>query len=298
MVPIKILTLALLLPLPCQSIHLDIHIPLPQGCLKDYAMLANKLLREASRSLLLRPSQSKEDAVDEPAQPSEEVNLFSLHTPHITLYLSDFDLEVDGADAQQIDGSGAAAELNRTKIDSFLNVLSSLNYTEIIAGQNCHLSFAIDKSTHVLYTINGDYTMIPIENAPCIQNLSNSLLHSLQSFLRYPIVVPSWVAELPEPTRSAAINRVRSFGSPNVEDGFDPHVTVGFDPNADLQWRDDSMKHWNDDYQQVHGTCTGKVQGIAVGKIGVGGTVLANSRMGYWNVAHDASQEGSYATVQ
>jgi len=36
-------------------------------------------------------------------------------------------------------------------------------------------------------------------------------------------------------------------------------------------------------YKQERETCIDEVQGIALGITSVGGTVLANSRMGYWN---------------
>lgn len=319
---VAILTLTVLFPLLCQSVHLDIHVPLPQGCLKYHALLANRLLGAASRPP--PPSQTEKDAADKLAQPSEEVDLFSEHTPHVTLYLSDFDLEMD---APKTDSAGVVAALNQTKVDAFLNVLSSLNFTEILDGNNCPLSFAKDQSTNAFYTINGAYTMLPIESTECLQTLSTTLLHSLQSYLRYPIVVPNWVAELPEPSRSAAIYRSRTYGSANVLDGFQPHVTVGFDPISDtppamhdptskdslslkdqssLQWRDDTMKQWNEAYKQVRETCIDEVQGIALGKTSVGGTVLASSRMGYWNLAHnvkddgphDANQKGYYAIVE
>lgn len=311
------LSLALLFPLLCQSIYLDIHVPLPQGCLKYHALLANRLLREASRPTAPPPtSQSKNDGENKVPQPSERVDLFSHHTPHVTLYLADFDLEVD-TDVQKEDSAGIAKALNKTKVGAFLGTISSLNFTEIMDGWNCPLSFAKDQSTSAYYNINGAYAMLPIEDTPCLQTLSTKLLHSLQSYVRHPIVVPSWVASLPEPDRSSAIYRSRTYGSPNVLEGFDPHVTVGFDPTvsdsspakhdsvqSSLQWRVDTMKQWNDAYQLVRETCIDEVQGIALGKNGVGGTVLANSIMGYWgwsgdgNGSHNANRNGYFAVVE
>lgn len=266
------LSLALLFPLLCQSIYLDIHVPLPQGCLKYHALLANRLLREASRPTAPPPtSQSKNDGENKVPQPSERVDLFSHHTPHVTLYLADFDLEVD-TDVQKEDSAGIAKALNKTKVGAFLGTISSLNFTEIMDGWNCPLSFAKDQSTSAYYNINGAYAMLPIEDTPCLQTLSTKLLHSLQSYVRHPIVVPSWVASLPEPDRSSAIYRSRTYGSPNVLEGFDPHVTVGFDPTvsdsspakhdsvqSSLQWRVDTMKQWNDAYQLVRETCIDEV---------------------------------------
>jgi hypothetical protein len=212
-----------------------------------------------------------------------------------------------------------------------LNTISSLNFAEIISGWHCPLSFSKDPSTYdAFYYINGAYTMLPIKSTPCLQTLSTTILNSVQSYLKLPIAVPSWVAELPEPSRSAAIYRSRKYGSPNVMEGFLPHVTVGFDPTTaddttpankhndpnseedsslslkdttNLQWRVNTMKQWNDAYEEVRETCLDNVEGIALGKSSVGGTVLANSRMGYWNLAKkddgpDVKQNEYYAITE
>lgn len=293
---------------PILAIHLDIHVPLPEGCLKYHALLANRLLRSASR----QTGRGGDGDDGKLPLPSEGVDLFREHTPHVTLYLADFDLEVAPSAGGGADF--AAAALNETKVSSFKGAISSLNFTEILDGWDCPLSFTADSSDGgAYYTINGAYTMLPIEVTPCLQTLSNALLHALQTYVKYPVSVPSWVGQLPEPERSAAIYRSRQYGSPNVLEGFVPHVTVGFDPAApgldasllgvhdpagelndgasvtltdqtNLQWRTDTMKEWNDLYKQARGTCVDEVQGIAMGKTGMGGTVLSNSRMGYWKV--------------
>ena len=284
MVQVHSLLLLLLLPLKCQSIHLDVHVPLPHGCLYYHALRANRLLRQASPPRSLPPTQIS------PLTPSEEVDLFTQHTPHVTLYLADFALEDD--DAQTV--------LNQTKVEDFVKTISSINFTEIVAGLDCPLSFAKDQSTSAYYKINGAYTMLPIENTQCLQALSDQLVHTLQPYLRRPIIVPSWVASLPEPARSAAIYRCRTWGSPNVFEEFEPHVTVGYDPiSSDSsratthEWRVDAMEQWNEAFIQVRETlCTDEVQGIALGKTGVGGTVLANTRMRYWKFGSNPNSDG------
>ena len=117
------------------------------------------------------------------------------------------------------------------------------------------------------------------------------------------------MANLPEPDRSAAIYRARTYGSSNVLDGFVPHVTVGFEPSSiphDVvgsrrrrrrKWRMDVMERWNDIYlnQSIiisNGTngqqCTDDiVTAIALGKSSVGGTVVANSNLGYWPIVNE-----------
>lgn len=317
----------LLLPLPCLSIRLDVHVPLPpDGCVTYHALLANRMLREASND-------------------TEVVDLFGNHAPHVTLYLADFDLESDDDVVDDVDGEttsgrrGATttsdddrdggvvvvvveeedASLNRTKVDSFLGAISSIDLGDIIASAGCRLSLSMDPSSTssedgAYYTINGDYTMLRIENTDCLRDLSDALLRSLNSYLRRPVIVPSWVADLPEPERSAGIYRCREYGSPNVLDGFVPHVTVGFDPttatnaNANTttdaatgssdssirrrRWRIEAMERWSDEFGRVPiGACADGARGIAVGVSSVGGTVLANSRMGYWEFANGTMEK-------
>jgi len=288
-----------LLPLLCGAVRLDLHVPLPEGCFRHYALLANRLLREASRP----PASPTEDGGAEDApRPSERVDLLSRHTPHVTLYLADFHLEDDG---------NATQALNQTRVVEFLGTIGSLNFTDILAGWHCPLSYAQEPSTSAYFDINGAFAMLPVEDTPCLQTLSTTLLHSLQDYLRQPVEVPSWVASLPEPDRGAAIFRSRTYGSPNVLENFSPHVTVGFDPTAagadatpaasgavrSGVWRAAAMQRWNAAYERVRGTCLDEAQGVAVGRTGAEGTVLANARLGYWDltVGGTAPGEGSVA---
>ena len=328
----------LLTPVVVQSIHLDIHVPLPpKGCLKYHALLSNRMLRRASSS---QSSGGRHNATG--GGGTEEVNLFVDHDPHVTLYLANFDLEAaDKAsspkeanslvgDAVPTVTSDLSSALNQTRLAEFKAAISSLNFTQILHSnglQNCPLSLAKDPVSNSYYNINGAYTMLNIENTQCLRTLSNSILHSLQSFLTRPIIVPDWVTSLPEPARSAAIYRARTFGSPCVLEGFMPHVTVGYDPSItspkfaslaiadwgegdtttgdeahsqliqlrgqttttdgdapNMQWRIDTMKEWEQQYEHASATCIDEVEGIALGKTGVGGTVLTTSRMGYWDL--------------
>ena len=296
---IIIASLLLLFPL-CQSIYLDIHVPLPQrGCLEYQALFANRLLSSSSTRPVSSPTQTDSDGAD---ASSEQVDLFNKHTPHITLYLANFDLEVNNNNNNALQQQGADGtddhhiklQLNETKVNEFKQTISSINFTDILIGlQNCHLSFKSTANDDIFYNINGSYTMLPIELTPCLQTLSNSLLHALQSHLHHPIQVPSWVANMDEPQRSKAIYRTRQYGSPNVLQAYVPHVTVGYDPSISnsltSQWRVDKMNEWNNLYKQEREHCIDEVQGIALGMTSVGGTVLANSRMGYWIVRSTSS---------
>jgi hypothetical protein len=291
-----------LLPLPCLSVRLDVHVPLPRGCVEHHALLANRLLREASNA-------------------TEVVNLFHDHAAHVTLYLADFDLETDEVyDSEATSGMATGgngryggaedSSLNRTKVDSFLGAISSIDLGGIVASAGCSLSLSTESSDGTYYAINGDYTMLRIEHTACLQDLSDALLHSLKSYLRRPVIVPSWVADLPEPGRSAGIYRSREYGSPNVLEGFEPHVTVGFDPMTNTtrtdatrrepsrRWRIEAMERWEDEYRRMPiGTCADDARGIALGVSSVGGTVLANSRMGYWEFANGTKEKDEVVGV-
>ena len=226
LITITITSLLLLFPLLlCQSIYLDIHVPLPQrGCLEYQALFANRLLSSSTRPASSPTQIGESSQTDDGASSStstEQVDLFNKHTPHITLYLANFDLEVNN------DNNIELQQLNETKVNEFKQTISSLNFTDILIGlQNCHLSFKSTANDEIFYNINGSYTMLPIEVTPCLQSLSTTLLHALQSHLHHPIQVPSWVANMDEPQRSKAIYRTRQYGSPNVLEAYVPHVTV------------------------------------------------------------------------
>lgn len=304
------------------AINLDIHIPVPTGgCVMEEALRANLLLRDASpaRSSSSSSSSSPVDgnstrSLPEIEPPSEHIDLFVQHTPHVTLFLSDFDLETNNAtlstssDGRNDDATNAhSSPLNQTKLQQFLDTISSLNVTHLTHSMDCSLSYTTNPTTtHTqtpssplkYYTLSGPYAMLPIQTTSCLQTLSSHIYHALQPFLRRPIVVPSWVASLPEPERSRAIYRCREYGSPNVGEGFVPHVSVGFDPPLegvakDLEgdWRVEVMEEWNEGHAAIQGKCVDQIGGIAVGKTGEGGTVLANGRLGYWDLGGVARSE-------
>ncbi|KAL7497653.1 hypothetical protein ACHAWT_005672 [Skeletonema menzelii] len=277
--------------LASHAIYLDIHVPLSydDDCLMTQTLRANELLRSYSSS------QNSD---------SEQVDLFSKHTPHITLFLADFDLELHGGNYVENDRS--LAQLNVTKVNSFLETISTkINLTQVVQGMDCTLSLQSlmehnddSNNSKKFYTVNGSFTMLNVKNTPCLKALSNAVVVPLESFVKRPVIVPSWVASLKEPERSAAIYRSRKYGSPNVFEGFTPHLTVGFDPStkgADTAWREDAMEQWNEGFTLLmrNDGCRSSVKGVAVARNGIGGTVLANSRMRYWNVVkHDPFHAG------
>ncbi|KAL7486763.1 hypothetical protein ACHAW6_012357 [Cyclotella cf. meneghiniana] len=346
-------------PLQNAAVLLDIHVPLPRGCLLTQALKANLLLQDASRD----PPRKGGPVTDESR---EGVDLFTRHIPHVTLYLADFDLE-----AVPPQHSNDCTVLNQTKLDSFLDTIGSLNFTAVNAS-SCPLSFTAETPATSLasaffainneqfYTVNGAYTMLPVKNDACLQRLSDALLKPLQPYLKRPSEVPSWVDSLPEPERTHKISQVEKYGSPNVLGDFDPHVTVGYDvrhsrrrlqntecppgqcldlegkcqtivrcfadpcmevpgkkcdegqvcnsnfcggcnyscedpsvqdsDQEQLQLRSEAMNQWNDQFQLISSECIGNVEEIAVGRTGLGGTVLSGSRVGYWELIQNTHE--------
>jgi hypothetical protein len=230
------ITILLSAAVPISAVLLDVHIPLPQGCLLTQALRANLLLQDASRA-----PPSKEGDSSSPSDGSEGVDLFTRHIPHVTLYLADFDLESEPHPAQDATNSSVVS-LNQTKVDDFIKAIESLNLTSG-DDSSCSLSFTAETpstsaadsyfsiNTEQFYIINGAYTMLPVKKNACIKHLSDSLLQPLQSFLKSPAEVPEWVYSLPEPERSQKISQVQEYGSPNVLENFEPHVTVGYNEN-------------------------------------------------------------------
>ncbi len=260
----------------------------------------------------------------------------------------------------------SSTKLNSTKVNAFLDDISNIDLGGIYASHEddvtnattmggCHLAlfppsnttassdddneydgdeydddddYERDSHSSPYYVINGDYTMLRLRRSDCLRSISDALLTALKSHVRRPVIVPSWVASMPEPYRSAGIYRCREYGSPNVLDGFVPHVTVGYDPTnassastsreADrrgdrattygddggakrrrdrMRWRIEAMERWARMYERLGDapydggreglTCVDDVAGIALGVSGVGGTVLANTNMGYWTLHRD-----------
>lgn len=349
---IRLIAVSLLI-LPIASIHLDIHIPLPKGCLLTQALRANLMLQETSRS---------ENGMGE-NESWEGVDLFTKHRAHITLYLADFDLE-----AEPNNGT-TSTTLNQTKVDAFLKTIDSLNFTSTNAS-HCPLSFTTETpasdsffsiNNDKYFIINGGYTMIPVKNNPCLQELSDRLLTPLHEFLKLPAQIPSWVTELPEEERREKVSKITQYGSPNVLENFEPHVTVGYDehysnrrlkedlcpsgqcldleglckpvmscfadPCAEVpdekcgdgevcktnfcggcnfqceslavnefdtnqsQLRVDAMDQWNAQFLTISGECNCNALEVAVGRTGLGGTLLTGSELKLWEFVDDRDSD-------
>ena len=64
----------------------------------------------------------------------------------------------------------------------------------------------------------------------------------------------------------------------------DPGGEVRGSNGLEVGWREDVMGEWGREYAKARGACVDEVGGIALGRTGDGGTVLANSRLGYWDL--------------
>lgn len=132
----------------------------------------------------------------------DDIDFKTKSTPHITLYLTEF--EADKRDALLI------------TLDTLIGTLPAC-------------------PVHLLspFNISGQYAMWEVETSKCLQFLSDSVVNATAQFAVKNQSVPSWVYSVPEPIRSEKIRFVREYGSPNVFSQFQPHVTLAFDDKAE-----------------------------------------------------------------
>ena len=243
------------------AVLLDIHLPLKsptnewqQECPLSQALESNRILRHYWPR-------------------TEEVDFFApLHIPHVTLYQVDFDLEVDNATATS--QSTAAAEMDPAKLEVFLDTLYNMSSANVLP--QCEVVLAPPA------IVFGAYTQWPVQPSDCLQVLSDSIVDELSRFIKRPPTIPDWVWTLPEPQRSRKLDMIRRYGSPNVYSEFQPHATVGFDTttptnNSTRRARIRAMNRIANDMPRP---CGGMIRTAAVATVGVGGTVLADGKVG------------------
>jgi 2'-5' RNA ligase len=165
---------------------------------------------------------------------TEQINFETTSIPHITLYLTEFQEDVQ---------------------DEIIQILENRIHKSPIRISSKEL------------IINGAYAMYGIENTVALKSLSDNIVLALYKYRELDQVVPDWVYNLPEPTRSKKIRYVREYGSPNVFDEFDPHVTVGFDEIAPSDERRNVL-------EQNWGCLDVLTLNIGVGIVGSYGTVV------------------------
>ena len=177
--------------------------------------------------------------------PTEKIDFFSKHVPHITLYQVDLDFN----STDELLKAAAAAVGNLTP--------------------PCQVAWPL----HAI--IPSAYAMYPIQNALCLQTLSNKMVVALKKFMHRPPLIPDWVRALPWLERAEALELIELYGSPNVMERFRPHVTVGFDKVA-------SPKKRREVLQTIitPPNCQGRLAAISIARVGVGGSVLQDGILG------------------
>uniref|UniRef100_A0A7S2U8F8 Uncharacterized protein n=1 Tax=Attheya septentrionalis TaxID=420275 RepID=A0A7S2U8F8_9STRA len=224
------------------GLSLDIHVPLRSItglCAYNFAINANLLLRQVGGS-------------------DEYVDLFSLHVPHVTLFLTDFNVETIVQN-----GTSTYTIVNQTKLNELFGILQSV----VTQHSQTFCRLGLSRS-HIL---RGPYAMLSVLNRDCLQRLSNDVVQATQPFVTPGQAIPDWVMSLPEPERMRKIKWIQEYGSPNVFSDFDPHITVGYNTNVSLASRRQQA------LQQIviPSDCSGHLQSLGVGKVGEkGGTVL------------------------
>ena len=243
------------------AVLLDIHLPLKsptnewqQECPYSQALESNRILQHYWPG-------------------SERVDFFTpLHSPHVTLYQAEFDLEKENNFTAT---TPDAAEIDSTKLEVFLDTL----YNMSSAGVLPQCEVALKPPAIVL----GAYTHWPVQPSDCLQVLSDSIVDELYKFIKRPPIVPEWVWALPEPQRIRKLKMIQRYGSPNVMDEFEPHVTVGYDVTASTNndTRRARIRAMNRIATGMPKPCGGSIRIAAVARVGIGGTVLADNKIGH-----------------
>ena len=250
------------------AVLLDIHLPLKsptnewqQECPYSQALESNRILRHYWPQ-------------------TEQVDFFTpLHIPHVTLYQVEFDLEKENATIASAgtadhDKNDTSAEIDPAKLEVFLDTLYSMSTAGVLP--QCEVVLAPPA------IVFGAYTQWPVQPSDCLQILSDAIVDELSKFIKRPPIIPDWVWTLPEPQRSSKLDMIQRYGSPNVYSEFQPHATVGFDTTTPTNnsTRRARIRAMNRIANDVPKPCGGMIRTAAVAKVGVGGTVLADGKVG------------------
>lgn len=210
----------------CAPFTADVHLPL-LGAAKAAALAVNQKLR------LLH----------------NEIDFGTKHTPHITLYLTEW----------------------QCRSDALVSALRSAVVQ--LATQRCRVTLGRAYAA-------GKFAMLNV-SAPCARVASDAVVNATHRLAAPNQSVPEWVYALPEPARSAKIADVRRFGSPNVFDQFRAHVSVG--------WASDESSVASAVAQLAYEPgATFRADVVAVGSTGAHGTVLRGRDIARFNLTDDA----------
>ena len=230
---------------PSVPFAMDIHLPV-LGAAADAARAANAVLNAGLNSTAIDFANG-------------------VHTPHITLYLTQWSCDGLPAGAGSI-GSGAPLSCLE-KIETAIAEVSR----EWAAAGACQISLGS------VYAAGG-FAMMNVSNSDCLQVYSDVLVTATHRFAQPGQPAPAWVLELPEPERSEKLRDIALYGSPNVFSQFSPHISVAWSPNASAV------------AAAVAGlppspalTFSGQI--VRLGRVGPHGTVVAGRDLGWYNVS-------------
>jgi hypothetical protein len=220
-------------------IFVDIHIPV-SGASYDAAVAANQFLNQKLGN--------------------SEIDFKTLHTPHVTLYLTAWTCPVQ--DTQPLPSCVAQIE----------DAVASAMYDLYIPGKfgPCEISVSAPYAT-------GTYAMMNVsDTSGCLQRYSDLIVNATYTLSEPNQTAPSWVNSLPEPERSEKIHDVKEYGSPNVFNQFQPHVSVAWSSSAA------AVSAAVAALKTKPTTFRGDI--VALGSVGNHGTVLQHQDLAIFNV--------------
>jgi len=165
-----------------QCDHIDIHVLLSKDALSLVGFVSDRVTD---------------------IDPHNDIDFHGVSTPHITLYLTDFQ---DGT-IQNV--SNAVADVQGHLPQCPVHLIATNNS----------------------FDVGGQYAMWEVELNDCLQLLSDTVVNATAMYAKKNQSIPGWVNDLPEPEREKKIKYVKEYGSPNVFDSFQPHVTLAWDPS-------------------------------------------------------------------
>jgi len=279
---------------------MNIHLPLipktfpphfGELCPYDQAMETNLLLGQTS-------------------QGTEELDFFQHHTPHITLYLTDFDVHQDDDepkknpaglrqrnDDHNNNNDNEQPQQQQRKVDpqKLQNLLDAmkkaLNHTDKNTITPCRVDW------HEPVVLKGAYAMYNVPPTDCLQYLSDTIVNATHQYIKRPPTIPDWIFQLPLDQRRAMLERIERYGSPNVYEGFVPHVTVGYDTAAITNTTIATQRSQTLHSYSAPQPCFGNVSTVAIAKSGIGGSVLQNGLLLEVSLANESSLQNHMAPV-
>lgn len=239
------------------SLQLNIHLPLTKvnnswafdKCPYNSALEANLALRQNSAT--------------------EQIDFFSRHTPHITLFLSNFSLPQQQDTNTNTKNESRLLEEITSIVQQVVTANANSNHN-LNSSSMCQVSFARPMAAAAAQHVFGPYSMYAVPRSECLQKLSDDIVHALNPYITRPQPIPEWVYTLPLLQRWRKMYMIFKYGSPNVLGEYDPHVTVGYDEATSVSCRTNVLREIP--YPPLE--CTALLTHVAIAKVGIGGSVL------------------------